>query len=161
MAKCGGDILDQKRKILIVVALLAILGGVAVVAAIFPIWSPSSGPVTASTIYQGTLGAIGWTDGNLNFSGNNPSAVAVGDTLTLTTILGSTPVHAQTVSFYYTEVVSPTSTTPIGNSSGTQLVLINTATATPPQSGSTSATTTWVVPSANAFYFIAEIVTPA
>ena len=135
MAKCGGDILEQKRKVLIVVALLAILGGVAVVAATGPYWSPPSGPIVVNNILP-SIAAAPTTD---------KSSYTLGDTITLT-ITVSHPTSGLTANFYYSSSV-PSSSSP-GTLINSSPVDVN--------SGTGIATTAFTPSTSGTYYFIAE-----
>lgn len=86
------EVICLNRKILIVIALLAILGGVAVVAAVVTIYSPVT---TGPTVAPVALGPVTWTDASVF----NPPSVSVGDSLTLNSTVTGT--MAGGVIFYY------------------------------------------------------------
>jgi hypothetical protein len=101
-----------------------------------------------------SLSAVSWTDVTSGV-GSNPTSINTGDSLTLAATISPTTTHTQTVTFYYTNVVDPSSSTPIGSDSATDLVIVGTGT------GTTSASCSWIVPAAGTYYFIAEIASPS
>jgi len=134
----------MNRKILIVLALIAILGAVAIVAAAIAIYSPVT---TGPTVAIASIGTVTWTDNSV--SGSSPPSINVGDLLTLSsTVTGNI---AGGVVFWY-------GTSTFTEPGATGLTEIGAATIS---SGTATLTTPWLVPSLNGttLYFVAIGVT--
>lgn len=114
------------------------------------IWSGSSGPTTATT--QTTLSSVSWQDTTQPTLSKNPVNIHTGDSLTLSTTITPTTTNTQTVTFYYTNVVDPTSSIPVGTNPASQLVIAGTGT------GTSTVSCSWVVPADGTYYFIAKLV---
>ena len=140
-------------KMLVALCAIGLLMGLAIGQLGTVIWSPSSGPTTATTpvVYPVSLSAVNWADTTHPSATPNPVNIYTGDSLTLSTTITPTTTHIQTVTFYYTNVVHPTLSTPIGTDPLTQLVFAGNGT------GTSTASCNWVVPADGTYYFIAKL----
>jgi hypothetical protein len=148
---------SKKTLALIGCLLLTVLAVTSTALALASIWGPASGPTTASnpTVLPASLSAVTWIDTTTSNLGPNPTNIKIGDTLQLSTTITPTTTNPQTVNIYYTHLVNPTSTTPIGNNPATQLVLAGSTTST------STVTINWIVPESGPYYFIPVIQAPA
>jgi hypothetical protein len=147
---------NMSIKTLTVLCILGLFAGAGIALAVTSIWSPASGPTTSTTplTLSSSLSAVTWIDETQPTLAHNPIAIHTGDTLELSTVITPTTTNPQTVTFYFTKVVNPTLSTPIGTNPLTQLVIAGTG------SGTSTATYDWIVPSDGTYYFIAEIANP-